>query len=396
MKTLKIGLVGAGFVASIHLDAFENIAGSVGIEVVGITAKTRDRAEKLAGKHGIRRVYDSFQEMLEDPGIQAVDLCVPNMLHTDFCVRAANAGKHIICEKPLTGGFGDSTSDIPAGMQSRKDMYYEAMKNADEIMEAVKRNHVKICYAEDFVYAPVVAKAKRMVEKSGGAILEIRTEESHSGSHADYSRQWKLSGGGSLLRLGSHPVGLALHLKRYEGMLKYGKPIGVKSVVADVSTLTHTEAFQKYHQEWIVDKWQDVEDWSTVLITFEDGTKALISANDTTLGGIVNTLDIFMTNTVLHCDMATNTSIKAYTPSPDTYRDEYISEKIETKAGWNFPSPDEDYMRGYPQEMQDFAEAIVYDREPVSDGELGRQVVKVIYAAYLSAETGRRIDLEEL
>lgn len=107
------------------------------------------------------------------------------------------------------------------------------------------------------------------------------------------------------------------------------------------------------------------------MLTFEDGTKAVVSSNDITLGGIVNTLDIFTTNTVLHCDMAANDALKAYTPSPDSYGDEYISEKIETKAGWTFPSPDEDWMRGYPQEMQDFAQAILEDREPVSNGEPG-------------------------
>jgi len=53
-------------------------------------------------------------------------------------------------------------------------------------------------------------------------------------------------------------------------------------------------------------------------------------------------------------------------------------------------------MRGYPQEMQDFVEAVYYDRQPVSDGELGRQVVQAMYAAYLSAEQGRRINLAEL
>ncbi|MBC8535139.1 Gfo/Idh/MocA family protein [Feifania hominis] len=394
MKTLKVGVVGAGFVSNIHLDAYRRVSGDVKMEVVGITAK--DNAEEYAKKFGIGRVYRDFEEMIADPEIDVVDICVPNVLHADFCVQAANAGKHIICEKPLTGGFGVDSPDRPAGKTPKKELYFEAMKNADRIVEAARKNNVKICYAEDFVYAPVVEKAKRILKKSGGAILEIRTEESHSGSHADYSRHWRLAGGGSLLRMGSHPIGLALHLKRYEGLLKYGKPIEVKSVVADVATLTHTEAFQKHHQEWIVDKWQDVEDWSTVVITFEDDTKALISANDTTLGGIVNTLDIFTTNTVLHCNMASNDSVKAYTPSASTYGDEYISEKIETTAGWTFPSPDEDYMRGYPQEMQDFAEAIAGDRDPISDGELGRQVVKVIYAAYISAETGTRVELADL
>ena len=393
MKTLKIGIVGAGFVSKIHLDAYERVSGIL-VEVIGVYAK--DGADELANKYGILKIYDDYSEMLANPDIQVIDICVPNVLHAEFCIQAINAGKHIICEKPLTGAFGSANSDLPAGKQPKKGLYYEAMKNADAIIEAAEINNVKICYAEDFVYAPVVVKAKRMFEKSGSAILEIRAEESHSGSHASYSRHWNLAGGGSLLRMGSHPLGLALHLKRYEGMLKYGKPIEVESVVADVATLTHTDHFKSHNQKWMVSDWNDVEDWATLILTFDDGTKGLISSNDITLGGIVNKLDIYTSNTVLHCDMASNDTIKAYTPSPDTFGDEYISEKIETKAGWNFPSPDEDWMRGYPQEMQDFAEAIVYDRDPISDGELGRQVVKVTYAAYISAETGKRVFLSEL
>ncbi|HZC27496.1 MAG TPA: hypothetical protein VE287_10770, partial [Actinopolymorphaceae bacterium] len=56
-------------------------------------------------------------------------------------------------------------------------------------------------------------------------------------------------------------------------------------------------------------------------------------------------------------------------------------------------SPDEDWARGYPHEMQDFMECVAFDREPLSGATLARDVVEVVYAAYLSAESGRRIDL---
>jgi predicted dehydrogenase len=145
-----------------------------------------------------------------------------------------------------------------------------------------------------------------------------------------------------------------------------------------------------------VDEWDDVEDWSSLIITFEDGTKSIVLSNDTTLGGIVNTLDVFTTNSVIKCNMASNDSVKAYAPAGEIFGDEYITEKIQTKAGWTFPSPNEDWMRGYPQEMQDFVEAVYYDRAPISDGKLGLDVVQVIYAAYLSAEQGKRIELAVL
>ncbi len=73
---------------------------------------------------------------------------------------------------------------------------------------------------------------------------------------------------------------------------------------------------------------------------------------------------------------------------------EYITEKVETKAGWQFPSPDEDWMRGYPQELEDFINAILENRSPISGSDLAYETVEVIYAAYLSAETGKRIDLK--
>ena len=392
-KKVRIGLVGAGFVSHIHINAFRQVIG-IPVEVAGIY--TRSRGEEFAQKYGIPRVYESYQQMLEDPDIDMVDICVPNIVHREVCIQAAEAGKHIICEKPLTGAFGENITNQEAGDFSRLDLYKEAMKNADAILAAAQRNKVKVCYAEDFIYAPVVVKTKRLLKQSGGSILEIRSEESHSGSHAAYSRHWNLAGGGSLLRLGSHPLGLAIHLKHFEGKLKYGKPMNIKSVIADVATLTHTQAFKNSGKAWMVDKWDDVEDWATVVLTFEDGTKALINSNDTTLGGIVNTLDVYTTNSVIKCDMAANDAIKAYAPANGIFGDEYISEKIETKAGWTFPSPDEDWMRGYPQEMQDFVEAVYFGREPISDGELGRQVVQATYAAYLSAEQGKRIDLAEL
>jgi predicted dehydrogenase len=64
---------------------------------------------------------------------------------------------------------------------------------------------------------------------------------------------------------------------------------------------------------------------------------------------------------------------------------------LETKGGWNFPSPDDDWMKGFPQELEDFIDAILFEREPVSGIDLARDVVEAIYAGYVSAERGERI-----
>jgi predicted dehydrogenase len=85
--------------------------------------------------------------------------------------------------------------------------------------------------------------------------------------------------------------------------------------------------------------------------------------------------------------------MQLYAPDPGVWGEEYISEKVETRAGWQFPNPVEHWMRGYAEELTDFVDAIGQAREPLSGGELARETLAVIYAGYLSAATGRRVSL---
>jgi predicted dehydrogenase len=267
------------------------------------------------------------------------------------------------------------------------------MKNADAVVEACRRNKVTMGYAEDFVYAPPVAKLRRLMDASGGTILDLRAEESHSGSHASYSRRWATAGGGSMLRMGSHPIGAVIHLKHYEGMKKSGKPIRVKSVLADVAQLSKHPAVQAAPQKYLVTAWEDVEDWSAAILTFEDGTKATVFSTDVSLGGEKNLVTAYLSNSVVQVNINPNTSLQVYAPDGQIWGDECITEKVETKGGWQFPSPDEDWMRGYPQEMEDFVNAVREGREPLSGLLLAHETVEVIYAGYVSAQEGRRVEL---
>jgi predicted dehydrogenase len=257
----------------------------------------------------------------------------------------------------------------------------------------VREAGVAFCYAENWVYAPAFVKLRRLAEAAGGTIIRIQAEESHSGSPSVYAKQWRTAGGGSLVLKGSHPLGAVLQLKQWEGQRRNGRPIRPASVTCEVGNLTFIESVKQEPKHYIKMDWKDVEDWGVMVLKFDDGSVAEIAAGDTTLGGVHNYLEAYLSNARIRANINPNNACVAYAPAPEIFGDEYITEKIETKGGWTFPSPEEDWNLGYPQEMADFAAAIAEGREPMSGFMLARDVTLVLYSAYVSAEEGRRVDL---
>jgi predicted dehydrogenase len=369
------------------------------VAVRGICARTRESAESLAREAKIPFVAGDFAELLARPDIDVVDICVPPALHHEFAIRAAEAGKHIIMEKPLTGYFGVPGDPEPIGRRvPRARMREGAVRNAEAVREAVRRAGVRFCYAENWVYAPPIAKMRRLIAASRGSVLELRAEENHSGSNSVYSREWKQTGGGALLRMGVHSVGACLHLKHWEGQVRRGKGIRPVSVLADTADLVHSEAaalaVKADANRWISANPIDVENWASVVIRFDDGSRASIVVSDAGLGGLNTRVTAFMTDGVIKANMTGNDAVETYAPDASVFQQEYFTEKLETRAGWNRPSCDEDWFRGFAQEIADFEAAIREKKEPMAGIDLAVDCVRIIYAAYLSAEEGRRVDLD--
>jgi len=392
---VRIGLVGYGNAAQFHMRAWNQL-GKKAAEIVAVCGRSPERAAAFADEYAVPRSFESMAEMLNSIDVDAVDLAVPNHVHAALSIEAANAGKHIICEKHLTGYFGepDTPADAMIGeTMPRRDMLDKVKAECEAIRRAIEEAGVKFCYAENWIYAPAFVKLRRLADAASGAIMRIQAEESHSGSPSIYAKQWRTSGGGSLVLKGSHPLGAALQLKQSEGIRKYGRPIRPASVMCEVGNLTFIDALKQEPQHYIKMDWKDVEDWGLMVLKFEDGSVAEIAAGDTTLGGVHNYLEAYLSNARIRANINPNDACVAYAPSPDIFGDEYITEKIETKGGWSFPSPEEDWNQGYPQEMADFAAAIAEDRDPVSGFMLAQDVTLVLYAAYVSADEGRRVDL---
>jgi len=398
MKTLGIGLVGARHGARMHLANYAKLPRDL-VEIRGICARTKESADALAGQARIDFVTDDFDALLARNDIDVIDICVPPALHHEFAIRAAAAGKHIIMEKPLTGYFGVAGDPEPIGKcVSRARMREGASRNAEAVRDAVQRNGVKFCYAENWIYAPPIEKMRRLIAASKGSILELRAEENHSGSNSVFSRDWKSTGGGALLRMGVHSVGACLHLKQWEGHLRLGKGIRPVSVLADTADLIHSSAGKRASEaganQWISADPLDVENWANLIIGFDDGSRGNIVVSDVGLGGLNTRVTAFMTDCVIKANMTSNDAIETYAPDPSTFAGEYFTEKLETKAGWNRPSCDEDWFRGFAQEIEDFVGAIRENREPRSGIDLAVECVNVIYAAYLSAESGSRVMMD--
>jgi len=393
-KTVKVGIVGAGFAAAFHLRSYRQVQG-IPVEVAAIVDINKARAADLANRFDIAKCYDDYRYLLDDSSIQVVDLVVPNALHLPMVLQAAEANKDIICEKPLTGYFGQGEADDKVGATPKKEMFRKVREDLRRVEEVMATHPVKFCYAENWVHAPAFKKAIELMEKcfSSGAILEMRGEESHSGSHAEYAKWWRYAGGGSMARLGAHPIASGLFLKQFEGEKKFGRPILAKEVWADGTDLTKTSAFASTQGSPLVKGWGDVETWSQLTITFTDGTKGTFFAADDLLGGMESNMDIRLSNARLKFDLCPVRVCQFYTVDPTPVKDVYFNEKQETKAGLSFPNPHEEWLLGYPHEIQDFMEAIASDRQPLTGLDLAKQVVDVLYAGYVSLEEGRKITL---
>ena len=377
---IRIGLVGAKFAARFHLAGYRRVSG-VPVEVVGVTSATRESRESFARAQGIR-AFDSLQQLAEQ--VDVLDVCAPGSSHEPLAVEALQLGKHVVVEKPFTGYYGPGGADFRGNKFSKETMLREALASCDRILAAARESGKKVCYAENWVYAPAVQKEREILVKTGGQILWLIGDESHSGSHAPYYGMWKFSGGGSLVGKACHPLSAALYLKRAEGEARDGKPNRPATVSARTHEITRLRTFR--NAGFLRTDYDDVEDYAQVHVTFDDGTVADIFSSELVLGGVHNWLEVFANNHRTRCNLNPTDALETYNPREDLLKDVYVVEKLGTKQGWSRPSPDEDWQHGYPQEFQDFMEALGESRAPLSGAELARDTVAVLYSGYLSAE----------
>lgn len=160
--------------------------------VMAIASRGKDKAEKTASQLGIERAYGSYESLLNDPDIDAVYIPLPNHLHHEWTEKAAKAGKHVLCEKPL-------------GLNQ-----HEAM----EMVEVCNQAGVKFTEAFMYRHHPRYDQVKRIIQS--GDIGEIRgLHVSFTFNNSDDSRNFRFKadmGGGSIYDVGCYPINAARYL----------------------------------------------------------------------------------------------------------------------------------------------------------------------------------------
>ena len=386
MAKIRIGLVGCGFVSELHMYAYRRVYG-VDVEVKAVAARG-DHVVDFAGRHQIPRVYRSFRDLMADGELDVVDICTPPNLHSSMIADAMKGGKHVICEKPFAGYFGRDDDKAPIGKHVPKVVMYErVLQEMEKTCAAIRKTGKLFMYAEDWIYAPAVTKTAEILRATKDKILFMKGEESHSGSHA---AQWAMTGGGSLIRMGCHPLSAVLYLKQVEAKAR-GEAIGVASVICDVGNVS--ACLRPEERAFIKANPIDVEDWGTLTVTFTDGTKATVLSGDMIMGGVRNLIETYTSGGSLFANITPNTHMMSYQTNEEKLASVYITEKVDRKTGWQYVCLEEEWTRGYLQEIQDFMECVATGRRPLSDLALAYGTTRVNYAGYWAAEEGRRVTL---
>ena len=389
MKPIRVGLVGSGFVAELHMHAYHRVYGAA-VSVAAVVSRG-DAVVDFAKRHRIAKVYRNYQDLLKDSEIDVIDICTPAVLHSSMIIDAMESGRHVICEKPFTGYFGHPGDPTPIGRKLPKALMYErVMQEMTETRRRMLASGQLFMYAENWVYAPAINKSAEILRKTGDKILFMKAEESHSGSHAEHAARWDMTGGGALIRQGCHPLSAVLYLKQVEAKTR-GEKIVIADVTADVGNIG--DGLSADERRYIQSHPLDVEDWAMMNLTFSDGTKSTVFAGDMILGGVRNLVETYTTGGILNANICPNTGMITYLTDEAKLKDVYITEKVDRKTGWQYVCLEEEWTRGYTQEIQDFIECVAHGRQPLADLDLAFDTIQATYAAYWSAEEGRRIKL---
>jgi predicted dehydrogenase len=337
-KGYKITLLGTGLIGTFYTMTIHGIRGRDRIHTV--CSLPLDAAEEFAREWKIPNATDNMEEAINDPDTNLVIVGVPNYLHKDAVLMCAEAGKAVLCTKPL----GRNTEE------------------AQEMLKAVEKAGVFAGYLEDLVYTPKTLKSLTSV-KSGalGKVQWVRSRETHPGPHSDWFWNLEKAGGGAIVDMGCHCIEIIRNF--------IGKDIRPVEVMCTADTMVHPI---------------EAEDSGIGLIRFANKAIGQFEVSWTFRGGMDLRDEVSGTEGTIWLNHWLRTGYEMFTTGE---QGGYVAEKAESDKGWLFPVGDEVHALGYTHMFQDMFNALEKGVPPMETFYDGYIVNTIIDACYKSAKS---------
>jgi predicted dehydrogenase len=334
----RIAMLGTGLIGDFYTMTLHGKRSRDRIDLV--YSRSTERGDAFRERWGVPRATTSIEAAVTDPDVDTVVVALPNHMHLDAITAAAEAGKAVLCTKPLA-----RTAD-----------------EAKRILDVVERTGVFAGYLEDLVYTPKTLKALESVRAGAvGDVLWVRSRETHPGPHSAWFWDADQAGGGAIIDLGCHCIEI---IRSFVG--KGNRPV---EVMCWADTLVHPIT---------------AEDNAIALVRFDSGAVGQFEVSWTFRGGMDLRDEVAGTEGTIWLNHFLRTGFEMFTSGAGAG---YVAEKAETESGWLFPVGDEVAELGYVDMFTDMFEAIEAGREPVETFYDGYVVNAVMDAALRSART---------
>jgi predicted dehydrogenase len=389
METLKLGFIGAGFIAKFEATALTHVRG---IDLVGVTAlRGAEELTKYAVDSGLGdcRVYPNIKELCE--ACDAVAVLAPNFARVDIvgqirdAVKAGAELKGVICEKPLG----------------------RTVAEAQQIVALSKEAGVPTAYFENQIHMKAIKASLEQLapqQAAMGPLSIVRGNEEHAGPHEGWFWDPTQQGGGVLSDMGCHSIAVGWYALTPIGKSPtYLNPV---SVQADTALLKWGR--QPYRDQLLNNMGVDytkvpAEDFATGIVTFEDPETGHLSKAQFTNSWMYDKqgLRLYMDGLGPGYAFEVNTlqsSLEVFIgdAAADAVADaETALEKSTASRGLLAVQPNEADLYGYVDELEDARAAFLEGRDALLNWEYGLEITKLCQAAYMAAERGQTLDLTD-
>ncbi len=338
MKARKICMLGTGLIGTFYTMTLHGLRGRD--RVYSIYSRSQERADKFASEWGIPNTFTDLAKAINDPETDTVVIGLPNDQHLEAVRLCAEAGKAVLCTKPL-GRTGD-----------------EAL----EMLRIVEKAGVFHGYLEDLCYTPKTLKSLKAVQNGAlGRILWARSREAHPGPHSDWFWNKNMAGGGAVVDLGCHCIEIARNF--------IGKEVKPLEVMCWAATQV---------------KPIDAEDSAIALVKYANGAIGQFEVSWNYRGGMDLRDEVAGTEGTIRLDHFLRTGFEMFT---NVGLGGYVAEKAESETGWMFPVGDEAHELGYPHMFADMFDCIENGATPMESFYDGYIVNAIIDACYKSVKT---------